>query len=95
MGARVEERNVQVGAGDTQLVAAQMKRQRLIISTPKVATVWITLRGTAAVGKGIAIRPGTGTLVLDDAHFGRALTFELRAISDGVAETIGVWDFFH
>lgn len=94
MGHRVEESNVNVTGGDTRLASVQMKRQRLILSSPKTATVWVTTKGKAAVGQGIALRPGTAPVILDDPHFGAALTFELRAISDGVTENIGVWDFF-
>ena len=90
-----EQRNVTVTAGDTQLAGWNPRRKSIVISTPAVARIWLNFTGPAAVGVGIPLSPGQTPMTLSHDVIGDSVHEEIRAISEGAPEVIGVLDFFH
>lgn len=90
MASRHDEKNVSVGAADTSLIAANDRRLQLIIGSPAAAVVWLSFSGPAAVGKGIPLRPGTAPFTVFKVEGEFPFIEEVRAISEGAAENIGV-----
>jgi hypothetical protein len=85
--------NVTVTGGDTLLVGGNMRRKGLLISSPKVADIWLNFAGPAAVGVGLCMHPGTQVLVLVEEWVAEGLREEIRACTTGGAENIGVIEF--
>lgn len=89
-----EQRNVTVTGGDTVLAPWNPRRQSIIISTPLTARIWLNFTGPAAVGVGISLAPNQTPFKLSYADIDDAVHEEIRAISEGTPQVIGVLDFF-
>lgn len=89
-----EQRNVTVGAGDVVLVPYNPRRKSVMISTPSTARIWLNFTGPAAVGVGISLAPNQTPLKLSYADIDDSVHEEIRAISEGAPQVIGVLDFF-
>lgn len=89
-----DPRNVTVGAGDTLLVPWNPRRKSIIISTPSTARIWLNFAGPAAVGVGISLSPNQTPFRLSYADVEDSIHEEIRAISEGAPQIIGVLDFF-
>lgn len=87
--------NATVTGGDTLFIPCNSRRVGLIIGAPLHATVWLSFTGPAAVGVGLPLHPGQTALVLDLGKYGEAITEEIRAVSDGVAEVMGALELSH
>lgn len=90
MASRHEQQNANVTGADTVILPANERRIRIIIGCPRIATVWVNFSGKAVVGVGLPLHPGTNPLTIDSCEGDFPFIEDIRAISDGVAENIGV-----
>lgn len=89
-----DQRNANVTGASTPIAPENPSRRGVIISAPKVADVWVSFVGPAAVGKGIRLPVNTAPLVLVTEWMAQVFTEEISAISTGAAENIGVIELF-
>lgn len=88
------QRTVQVGAGDVQLLGPNRRRKSLLISAPAVHDVWVSFTGPATGSQGLPIHPGTTPVVLGHDDIGDAIHEEIRATCPGGTETITAVEIF-
>lgn len=94
MALKRNQRNTSVTGASTPICPGQMGRIAIIIGCPKVARVWISFTGPAAVGTGLCLHPGQLPLVLAEQWMAEAFVEEITAVSEGAAEIIGVVEIF-
>jgi hypothetical protein len=95
MRIAASEHNATVGAGSTQIAPIRPGRTGLIISAPQTAAVWISFRGAASIGVGVRLPPNVTPLIISEPTMALGINEDINAISEGAAQSIGVWDFWH